>query len=183
MAPAGALAHLCCLSFPTAQMQPDRLGSHGKMPCSLPSTAASLPPRLSPHRCHNQLFPKVPPAALAPPGRSELPMPSPAAACAARSPGCSVQQTGRVSCRQQSVPGDRIGLDVSPDCCSAMACGSPKGRAPLAYQGWASQSGAEERSCTPRPRCADGAALERYLLAAPDAMGRGLCARNGGCDL
>lgn len=81
------------------------------------------------------------------------------------------EQTGRVSCRQQSVSGDRTGLDVPPDRCSAVACGSPKGRALLAY--WViSQRGAEGRRCTPRSHCTDGAAPGRYLLLALDAMGR-----------
>lgn len=125
------------------------------MPCSGPSTATSLPTRLSPRCCHHQRFPKVLPTTPAPPGRSALPVPSPAAS----SLGCCVQQTGRASCRQQSVSGDRIGLDVSPGCCSAVACGSPKGRAPLASQSRASQRRAEGRSCTPRPRRAAGAAV------------------------
>jgi len=113
------------------------------------------------------------------PGQVWLPVPSPAAARAAGSPGCSVQQTGRASRRQQSVPGDGIGLDVPPDRSSAVACSSPKA-ARLSGLGEPKEGRGEKLH--PQPSLCGRGALQRCPLAAPDAMGRCLCARSGGCD-
>lgn len=121
----GALACLCCLSFPTAQVQSDRLGSGGRHHAS----CQAQPPLSRLGFCRA-------PATTSPfPNPSVLPVPTPPALQAApRS-----RRAGRAVGSHQP-----LGTELALTCLPAPA-GSPKGRAALAYHGLRAKGGRGER--------------------------------------